>query len=146
MTPTEGLPTAAGKPYPGEQVIVYYDGRRCRHFAECVRGLPEVFDVSARPWIRPDGAAAELVAEVVGRCPTGALHFQRADGTPERADPVTTVTALPGGPLLLRGQLRLVLTDEAGGAATVAETRMAACSCGRSRNTPFCDGACHPGH
>jgi uncharacterized Fe-S cluster protein YjdI len=34
-----------GKAYPAPSVTVFYDRARCRHYAECVRGLPEVFDV-----------------------------------------------------------------------------------------------------
>lgn len=40
--------TTQGRAYTGERVTVYYDARRCLHFAECVRGLPEVFDVEKR--------------------------------------------------------------------------------------------------
>ena len=29
-----------GKPYPAPSVTVCYDRARCRHHAECVRGLP----------------------------------------------------------------------------------------------------------
>ena len=50
---------------------MFYDRSRCRHYAESVRGLPQVFDPARRPWIRA-----------------------------------------------------------------------ALCTCGRTRNQPFCDGAC----
>ncbi|HWE87871.1 MAG TPA: (4Fe-4S)-binding protein [Pseudonocardiaceae bacterium] len=130
-----------GKAYRSADITVYFDASRCRHFAECVRGLPGVFDTAARPWIQPDNAATDEVAEVVRRCPTGALHYQLADAPGEQGDPVTVITALPGGPLLLRGNLSIVTQP---GEAGLAETRMAACSCGRTANQPFCDGACHP--
>jgi hypothetical protein len=35
-----------------------------------------VFDVEKRPWIQPQNASAEQVAEVVGRCASGALHYR----------------------------------------------------------------------
>ncbi|WP_307249178.1 (4Fe-4S)-binding protein [Catenuloplanes indicus] len=41
---------------------------------------PEVFDVTARPWITPDNADAAAVAAVVDRCPSGALRYTRHDG------------------------------------------------------------------
>ncbi|MDP9796110.1 putative Fe-S cluster protein YjdI [Catenuloplanes nepalensis] len=66
------------KSYRGSDITVTFDAGRCRHAAECVRGLPEVFDVSARPWITPDNAGADAVAEVVARCPSGALQYIRA--------------------------------------------------------------------
>ena len=72
-----------GRAYTGERVTVYYDARRCLQFAECIRGLPGVFDVEERPWIHPDNAEPERVAEVIRRCPSGALHYELADGSPE---------------------------------------------------------------
>jgi uncharacterized Fe-S cluster protein YjdI len=36
--------------YTAPGVTVFYDRGRCLHFAECVRGLPEVFDVAKWPW------------------------------------------------------------------------------------------------
>jgi uncharacterized Fe-S cluster protein YjdI len=65
------------KTYTGTRVDVSFDVAVCQHAAECVRGLPEVFDTRRRPWILPDGAAAERVVDVVGRCPSGALRIER---------------------------------------------------------------------
>jgi uncharacterized Fe-S cluster protein YjdI len=38
------------KRYTGREIEVTYDPVRCLHAAECVRGLPSVFDTSRRPW------------------------------------------------------------------------------------------------
>ncbi len=136
-------PAPGGKAYPAVAITVFYDSRRCRHFAECVRGLPGVFNVEVRPWIQPDQAGAEAVAEVVRRCPSGALHYQLVEGPAEAGDPVTSVTPLAGGPVLLRGAL--LVTDPATGESH-SETRMALCSCGRTALGAHCDGACHSTH
>ncbi len=86
----------AGKTYKAPGVTVFYDAPRCRHFAECVRGLPMVLNVLARPWIHPGGAAPETVAEVIRRCPSGALHYVLTDGEPERpATPTILWNPLP---------------------------------------------------
>lgn len=131
-----------GKAYEAPGITVYFNSVRCRHFAECIKGLPTVFDSKARPWIQPGQATADQVAEVVRRCPSGALHYQLADGLAETGDPVTTITPTIGGPLLIRGVLRLIGHDADGAETTHFETRMAACACARSLNLPFCDGAC----
>ncbi|MFG3614181.1 (4Fe-4S)-binding protein [Rummeliibacillus stabekisii] len=47
------------KEYKGEKITVSFDGEICKHAAECVKGLPEVFNVNARPWISLDKADAE---------------------------------------------------------------------------------------
>ncbi|MGV8909013.1 MAG: (4Fe-4S)-binding protein [Propionicimonas sp.] len=65
------------KEYRGPIIDVSFDPEVCRHAAECVRGMPEVFDTSKRPWINPTRAdtpaLAEHLRQVVGRCPSGAL-------------------------------------------------------------------------
>jgi uncharacterized Fe-S cluster protein YjdI len=72
----------SAKIYAGAHVDVSFDSKICQHAAECVRGLPVVFDTSRRPWILPDGAAPERVVEVVGRCPSGALRIERINAPP----------------------------------------------------------------
>jgi uncharacterized Fe-S cluster protein YjdI len=72
------------KRYQGRSVDVTVDPARCLHAAECLRGLPSVFDVKRRPWIEPDGADAADVADVVSRCPSGALHVIGIEEEPER--------------------------------------------------------------
>lgn len=67
------------KTYTGTDVDVSFDAEVCKHAAECVRGLPTVFDTKARPWIQPDNAPPADVVEVVGRCPSGALRIERDD-------------------------------------------------------------------
>ena len=118
------------KRYEGEQIEVTYDPQRCLHAAECVRGMPSVFDTSKRPWIAPDGADPGALAAVIRRCPTGALHYKLRDGEPERPSVPTRVRLPEGGPLLLEGDLEL---------DGKRETRAAVCRCGQSSNQPYCD-------
>ena len=118
--------------YTGEHVDVTYDAKRCRHAAECLRGLPTVFDRERRPWILPDGDEAAHVVEVVARCPTGALRSHPHDVAGEPVPDHTTLGAASGGPLLLRGDLEI---------AGERETRAALCSCSASQNAPYCDGS-----
>ena len=44
----------ARKLYTGPLVNVSFDLDVCQHAAECVRGMPSVFDTSKRPWIDPE--------------------------------------------------------------------------------------------
>ena len=134
-----------GRAYAAPEVTVFYDRGRCRHYAECVRGLPQVFDPTRRPWIRADLADAQAVAEVVRRCPTGALHYRLWAGDPEEPARPTTIARDPAGPLLVRGDLHLDTPDGARD-----ETRAALCGCGQTSTQLFCDGVCgvnqqHPG-
>lgn len=125
--------------YCGEAIAVRFDSVRCIHSARCVKGLPEVFDTARGPWIAPDAAAADRVAEVVLRCPTGALTFERRDGGPAEVAPAENRGSLgAGGPLYLRGRIEL---RTATGELIAEETRVALCRCGASKNKPYCDGS-----
>ena len=126
------------KRYMGAAIDVSFDPARCRHAAECVRGLPVVFDTGRRPWILPDGGDAADVVRVVARCPTGALRSHlRAPADSEQPTSPTEVTALPGGPVLLRGDLHITVP----GGRDEHEMRAALCSCGATANAPYCDGS-----
>jgi CDGSH-type Zn-finger protein/uncharacterized Fe-S cluster protein YjdI len=125
--------------YSGEEIAVSYDVNRCIHAKECVRGLPAVFDPDERPWIDPDDAPAEEVATVVTECPTGALHFERSDGSEgEPAPEEDTITVATDGPLYLHGDIELTTPDEE---TLLEDTRVALCRCGLSANEPLCDGS-----
>jgi uncharacterized Fe-S cluster protein YjdI len=130
--------TAVEKKYTGAAITVAFNPEICIHAAECVRGLPQVFNRQARPWVSPDAAPADEIAEVVLRCPTGALHFERHDGGASEPVPVmTTITPRLNGPLFLRGDIEI---RNAAGELVRKDTRVALCRCGQSRNKPFCDG------
>lgn len=129
--------TTQGRAYAGEHVTVYYDAHRCLQFAECIRGLPDVFDTQKRPWIQPDNAPAERVAEVIRRCPSGALHYELAHGSPEQPERPTRVHAVMDGPFTVRGDLVIETAD-----GELREVRAALCRCGRTHSQPFCDHEC----
>jgi uncharacterized Fe-S cluster protein YjdI len=127
------------KKYTARDVVVSFDARLCIHAARCVRGLPAVFDPQARPWIRPDQADAGAIAEVVRRCPTGALEYEplSAAVAPETPDVAVSVTMEKDGPLYVRGAVRV---EDGRGDAWETGPRFALCRCGGSGNKPFCDG------
>ncbi len=125
------------KSYHSDSIRVSYDAVRCIHAAECVKGLPAVFDPDRRPWIDPNRAPADDIATVVPRCPTGALTFTRLDGgAAEPAPAENAVMVVPDGPLYIRGDVRLH------GPTGTEETkhRCALCRCGLSEHKPSCDG------
>ena len=62
--------------YETDEIIVSFDPNICIHSGVCIRGLPDVFDVKRKHWIRPELATAEEVAEQIKRCPSGALQYR----------------------------------------------------------------------
>ena len=74
--------------YETAEITVTFDPNICIHSGECLRGLPAVFDVRRRDWVRPYAAPATEVAAQVRRCPSGALQFRWPSlQGPEREDP-----------------------------------------------------------
>jgi uncharacterized Fe-S cluster protein YjdI len=60
--------------YETDEIVVTFDPDVCIHSGVCLRGLPAVFDVKRKRWIRPELAPAANVAAQVARCPSGALQ------------------------------------------------------------------------
>jgi len=63
--------------YAAPGIRVTFDPALCTHSARCLRGLPAVFDIKRRRWIRPENATLEAVVAQVMRCPSGALQATR---------------------------------------------------------------------
>lgn len=124
--------------FSGAEVDVTWDSRLCIHVGECGRAEGDLFVGGRKPWCQPDLVSADEVAQVVERCPTGALAYTRKDGGPAEAAPArNTVTVANNGPLYVTGDLRVAgAADDMPG----TRTRVALCRCGQSANKPFCDG------
>ena len=67
--------------YETPEITVTFDPAVCIHSGVCVRGLPAVFDVGRKRWVRPEAATADQVAAQIARCPSGALKFYRPGET-----------------------------------------------------------------
>ena len=94
------------KTYRGETIEVSFDLDLCTHIGECLRRSPDVFQLRRRPWIVPDAATADDVANVIERCPSGALQYRRLDGGPqERGPDPAQLVPMRNGPLLVRGRV-----------------------------------------
>ncbi|MGH7562401.1 MAG: (4Fe-4S)-binding protein [Gemmatimonadales bacterium] len=70
--------------YETPGITVTFDPTLCRHGGDCVRGLPAVFDIRRKRWIRPENASPEEVASQVARCPSGALQSYPPGEAPPR--------------------------------------------------------------
>ena len=125
--------------YEGSGLTVLFDKSRCIHAAECVRGLPDVFDTRQRPWVQVDRASRQEVLAVVERCPSGALRAIGPAGERLEEEPsANTVRVQANGPLQLRGRIELA---NAAGDVFLEATRLTLCRCGASKNKPFCDNS-----
>lgn len=128
------------KEYSNGEITVVWQPGKCIHSTRCFKGLPEVFDPKARPWVDMQGAASEKIMEQVKNCPSGALsYYDNEKGAPEEpaAEGERNVEVLPNGPLMVYGDLTVKNRD---GSISHKQQATAFCRCGGSGNKPYCDG------
>jgi uncharacterized Fe-S cluster protein YjdI/CDGSH-type Zn-finger protein len=126
------------KVYRGRDVEVSFDLDLCVHVGECLRGDRRVFVLDRRPWALPDEADPDVVAQVVERCPSGALQYRRLDGGHAEATPAKArMTPIRDGPLMVVGAIEVRRED--GSVETLPRATL--CRCGESANKPFCDNS-----
>ncbi|PSM53242.1 Fer4_19 domain-containing protein [Campylobacter blaseri] len=65
------------KKYEKDGLTVYWKPNTCTHAGKCVKGSPKVFDVNRRPWVKLDEDSIEHIMEVIDRCPSGALSYEK---------------------------------------------------------------------
>lgn len=122
------------KTYNAQDIDVYFEPHKCIHKAACINGLSQVFDTKKRPWIDPTQATAEEIAEVVERCPSGALSYLRKDDGPQEHHDKTTITVGKDGEFYVKGNF--TLND---GTEEIELNRAALWSSDESNNPPFYD-------
>jgi CDGSH-type Zn-finger protein/uncharacterized Fe-S cluster protein YjdI len=128
------------KSYVGSKITIHDNRKICSHSAECVNILPAVFKLNSRPWIDPDAAGVEAIADIIRKCPSGALSYS-IDGKEYRDenDRNPLVTVSKDGPYLITGGVELIGDNiQLGDGASKEHYTL--CRCGASQNKPFCDG------
>src|SRR5690349_22775194 len=93
--------------YSTDEIVVEWQPRLCFHSHNCIQALPKVFDPERRPWVDLEAASADQVEAAVSSCPSGALRARRPGAAEGRIEPVE-VKASAGGPLLVRGGVRVL--------------------------------------
>lgn len=128
------------KEFSNGEVTITWESSKCIHSENCVKGLPEVFDAKARPWINADGASTKKIVNQVKNCPSGALgyYFKVGNTENESSSYEQIVEAIPNGPLMVYGNLNIKLPS---GVTKKSNKVSAFCRCGASQNKPFCDGS-----
>jgi uncharacterized Fe-S cluster protein YjdI len=65
------------KKYDNGEITVVWQPHLCIHSANCVKGLPGVFNLAQKPWINVQAADTEAIISQVNKCPSGALSYYR---------------------------------------------------------------------
>lgn len=64
------------KEYSKDGLTVVWQAHKCQHSANCVKGLPGVFNPKNKPWINVEGADSETIKSQIDKCPSGALSYK----------------------------------------------------------------------
>jgi len=65
--------------YKSDTITVWWDGALCNHNGNCLRQLPDVFDVDKPRWIDVYAGSTDDIAATCDACPTAALSYELAD-------------------------------------------------------------------
>lgn len=118
--------------------LVIHDNRGlCAHAGRCTDNLASVFRLGTEPFIDPNGATAEEIAEVIAMCPSGALSYTLDGALSRDRNDQSSVAYPPGGPYVLTNVTLEGIEMPAG----ATEDHCTLCRCGASQNKPFCSGA-----
>lgn len=60
--------------YSNDEIKVEWHHERCVHCENCIKGLPQVFDMQKRPWVDLSKATSDEIIKQVAECPDGALQ------------------------------------------------------------------------
>jgi len=63
--------------FEGSDLTVHWDKNTCIHSAVCVKNLNRVFKPGERPWIKVDEASAQELMDVIDKCPSKALSYEK---------------------------------------------------------------------
>ena len=132
---------ANDKEYSNDEITVFWKPDICIHSAECVKGLPKVFNPEKKPWIDINAASAGEIASTINNCPSGALSYKLVNMLNEKNQSVINSTKLKinrNGPIIVEGNFNLFDSE---GNLIETKSRAALCRCGASANKPFCDGS-----
>ena len=132
--------------YSNGEITVHWKPRECVHAGTCFRELRKVFDPSRRPWIDLSQAETAQIIDIVERCPTDALTYDRNNSAGESLGTTSekplvaekiNLNIMRNGPILAEGKFTVVKED---GTLQEIKSITSFCRCGMSKNQPFCDG------
>lgn len=68
------------KKYANDDLTIVWEQKKCIHSAECIKALPQVYDPTAKPWIKIENATSEALMAQIKKCPSGALSYYMNEG------------------------------------------------------------------
>jgi uncharacterized Fe-S cluster protein YjdI len=135
------------KEFTNGEITVFWKADLCIHSANCLMGMPRVFNTKRKPWIVLTGADSKEIMKTIDTCPSRALTFLKSTSFTVRkprkkkklAPKFAKVQILKDGPMLVTGNF--IIRDSKKKKVRVESPVAALCRCGGSKKKPFCDGS-----
>ena len=135
------------KEYSNGEITVYWRQDLCIHSANCLMGMPRVFNTKRKPWINVTGADSKQIMKTVDSCPSRALTYLKSTSftirkkrkTKKQTPKFAKVQILKNGPALVTGNF--IIRDFNKKKVRMKSPVAALCRCGGSKKKPFCDGS-----
>ena len=132
--------------YSNDEITVFWRPELCIHSANCLIGLPVVFDSSVRPWVNIRGAASKEIIKTVDTCPSRALLYlknanfalRKSRKKTRKRPKFARVQILKDGPAIISGNF--TLRDPNKKKIRLKTDKASICRCGASKIKPLCDG------
>ena len=134
------------KEYSNSEITVFWKSELCIHSANCLIGLPGVFNNAKKPWIDIKGASSKEIIMTVNTCPSRALTYLKnprfiyssRKKVSKKTPKFARIQILKDGPILVTGNY--IIRDARKKKIRVETETVALCRCGASKAKPFCDG------
>ena len=128
------------------EIIVFWKSELCIHAANCLIGLPEVFNLKKKPWINVHASNSKEIMKIVNTCPSRALTYLKSTkfvtskprATTKKRSKFARIQILKNGPALITGNF--IVRDSKKKKIKIEGEVVALCRCGGTKNKPFCDG------
>ena len=135
------------KEFSNGEITVFWKADLCIHSANCLLGMPRVFNTKRKPWINVTGADSKEIMKTVDSCPSRALTYLKSTTftirkkrkTKKKAPKFAKIQILKDGPALVTGNF--ILRDRNKKKIRINSPVAAICRCGGSKKKPFCDGS-----
>ena len=134
---------SVSRSYKNDDITVYWRPELCIHSANCLIGLPGVFDSSERPWINTSGASSKEIMKTVDTCPSRALLYlknanltlRKARKKSRKRAKFARIQILKDGPAIISGNF--ILRDPSRKKIHLETEKAAICRCGASHKKPL---------
>ncbi len=135
------------KEYSNGEITVYWRPEACIHSANCLIGLPDVFNTKKRPWINVHASNSKEIMKIIDTCPSRALTYLKSTKfvtskprkTIKKKPKFARIQILKDGPALITGNF--IIRDQSKKKVKYENEVAAICRCGASKKKPFCDGS-----